>query len=244
MASASMEQSAEKMNIIPLQSVTTIILRSKRRRRYTSIQGTHLLIWLKSILFSFGIRCLFTIHNCSSESTTESQQYIEPFSLTETQTVWLKPIFPTGGAGRSYKTTNIKQNPKSAPELEKPGPGLQLFYTDKAYHFVEGFQFDEHGSVKRRQPDSLAVLDFIVQLPIFGLKYTGSIKVTSERNYTFYTSTDDRCRLYVDNQLVVDTDEPQPKVEKTMVKLVLETGYHATELKFIELSGGFALNVL
>src|SRR5699024_3263210 len=82
-----------------------------------------------------------------SEPTSKSSKYTAPFTLTETTTIRLKTYLPTGEVGESYETHYVQQEPKPSVALQDPRQGLQLKYTDKAYHTVKDFNFKEDKSV-------------------------------------------------------------------------------------------------
>ncbi len=51
----------------------------------------------------------------------------------------------------------------------------------------------------------------------YALRFTGEIQIDQAGKYTFFTSSDDGSRLYIDNQLVVDNDGVHVMVEKQRI---------------------------
>ncbi len=76
----------------------------------------------------------------------------------------------------------------------------------------------------------------------FSFEYKGFLQVISQGSYTFYTSSDDGSRLFIDGRLVVDNDGLHGMQERSgAVSLV--SGYHAIKIQFFNKSGGKGLDV-
>ncbi len=76
----------------------------------------------------------------------------------------------------------------------------------------------------------------------YAFRFSSRISVDVAGAYTFYSSSDDGSRLYVDNQLVVDNDGLHPKIEKDGV-ITLTSGEHDVRVEYFEKNGGDALEV-
>ena len=76
----------------------------------------------------------------------------------------------------------------------------------------------------------------------YAFRFDSRISVATAGAYTFYTSSDDGSRLYVNNQLVVDNDGLHPKIEKNGV-ITLASGEHDVRVEYFEKNGGDALEV-
>ncbi|MFT3979378.1 MAG: PA14 domain-containing protein [Ferruginibacter sp.] len=70
----------------------------------------------------------------------------------------------------------------------------------------------------------------------FGFEFKGYISVPSDGSYTFYTTSDDGSRLYIDNQLVVDNDGLHGSTEKSG-SIGLKAGKHSITGQFFEQGG-------
>jgi uncharacterized repeat protein (TIGR03806 family) len=76
----------------------------------------------------------------------------------------------------------------------------------------------------------------------FAFRFRGVIRIDVAGAYTFYTSSDDGSRLYLDGQLVVDNDGLHPLLE-VPGGATLAAGYHDIEVQFFERGGQEALSV-
>lgn len=71
----------------------------------------------------------------------------------------------------------------------------------------------------------------------FSLRFEGILRVPAEGEYTFYTTSDDGSRLYLDGQLVVDNGGLHGAEEKSGT-VRLPAGGHAITVTFFEEGGG------
>jgi len=71
----------------------------------------------------------------------------------------------------------------------------------------------------------------------FGLRFYGNLYVPSSGNWTFFTTSDDGSRLYIDGQQVVFNDFDQPPTERSG-SINLSAGAHTIEIRFREGGGG------
>lgn len=77
----------------------------------------------------------------------------------------------------------------------------------------------------------------------FAFDFNGHIKISKDGQYTFYTSSDDGSKLFIDDIEIVDNDGEHCEVEKSGVAF-LKKGFHKTEIKYFDSGGGNALKVL
>ena len=71
--------------------------------------------------------------------------------------------------------------------------------------------------------------------------FEGYVKVPADGVYTFYVSSDDGSKLWIDDVLI-DNDGPHALTEKS-AEIPLSKGYHAIKLHFFENSGSDELYV-
>ncbi|HQK38068.1 MAG TPA: Ig-like domain-containing protein, partial [Bacteroidales bacterium] len=76
----------------------------------------------------------------------------------------------------------------------------------------------------------------------FGLVFTGYVEVTSDGDYTFYTSSDDGSKLFIGSTEVVNNDGLHGTTEKSGV-IGLKAGKHALKVLFFEKTGNQNLTV-
>ncbi len=100
---------------------------------------------------------------------------------------------------------------------------------DKLKPLTEGFAADF--SMKERKSDDN-----------YAFRYRGYLSVEQQGTYTFYTTSDDGSRLYIDQKLVVDNDGRHGSRERQGT-LSLQPGMHIIEVVFFEHSGNQILEV-
>jgi hypothetical protein len=76
----------------------------------------------------------------------------------------------------------------------------------------------------------------------YAVKYTGQIDIPEQGEYTFYTTSDDGSRLYIDGRDVVDNGGAHGK-KTTSGTIRLEPGLHEFTLTFFQGGGGSHLEV-
>jgi alpha-L-fucosidase len=76
----------------------------------------------------------------------------------------------------------------------------------------------------------------------YGLAIEGYIKVPADDVYTFYLSSDDGSKLYIDGKLLIDNDGLHGMNEKT-VATGLGKGYHKLKVDYFEKTGGDDLSL-
>ncbi|MBK8564214.1 MAG: DNRLRE domain-containing protein [Saprospiraceae bacterium] len=76
----------------------------------------------------------------------------------------------------------------------------------------------------------------------YGIRYTGFINIATAGTYTFYTTSDDGSRLFINNTQVVDNDFLQPPTERSGT-ITLTAGWHSLGVLFFENGGGESFSV-
>ncbi len=76
----------------------------------------------------------------------------------------------------------------------------------------------------------------------FGMAFTGYIQIAKEGTYTFFTTSDDGSRLFIDGKQVVDNDGVHGMAEKSG-EVKLTAGMHAIRVIYAQGTGGSGLSV-
>jgi hypothetical protein len=76
----------------------------------------------------------------------------------------------------------------------------------------------------------------------YSIRFSGGLKIAKDGNYTFYTSSDDGSKLWIDDKLVVDNDGDHGADEKSG-KAKLAAGTHKIVLGYYQAGGDRALTV-
>jgi|GEM_PF-2841424 len=111
-----------------------------------------------------------------------------------------------------------------------------------AYACYEAVLEDDLAAYEKAEPKKRGVtpkIDVSVRTrdDQFSLRFDGLIRVPAEGEYTFYTTSDDGSRLYIDGQLVVDNGGLHGPEEKSGT-VRLGAGGHAIMVTFFEQGGG------
>ena len=80
------------------------------------------------------------------------------------------------------------------------------------------------------------------QNDFFGFRHRGYINIETTGDYTFYTTSDDGSKLFINGNMVVDNDGLHGAAEKSGV-VNLDEGYHAIEVTVFEKGGAESLVV-
>jgi cytochrome c553 len=70
----------------------------------------------------------------------------------------------------------------------------------------------------------------------FALRFEGNLRIEATNVYRFRLASDDGARLWINNQLVIDTDGVHPTQER-QAELKLEAGIHAVRIDYFEHAG-------
>ncbi len=76
----------------------------------------------------------------------------------------------------------------------------------------------------------------------YGIEYSVYIKIPAEGIYTFYTTSDDGSKLFVDGKVIVNNDGLHGDVQQSG-EAALEKGFHKIKLLYFQGQGGYSLNV-
>ena len=76
----------------------------------------------------------------------------------------------------------------------------------------------------------------------YSIRYTGSIFIATADTYTFFTSSDDGSKLYIDGIEVVNNDGAHGVRERNG-NITLNSGFHTIRVEFFERTGGDFLSV-
>ncbi|MEK6235471.1 MAG: DUF1592 domain-containing protein, partial [Planctomycetales bacterium] len=132
---------------------------------------------------------------------------------------------------------------KTVEKVVPPEPGIQVDY------FESKFENAQLATFNQRQPQASAVVgEMRVDLPIvknrdaFALRFTGGLTIERPGVYTFYTSSDDGSRLFVDGREIVDNDGLHGMAEANG-KVKLAAGSHAITVTYFNGTGGNGLTV-
>ena len=76
----------------------------------------------------------------------------------------------------------------------------------------------------------------------FGIRFKGYITVPEDGLYRFYVASDDGSRLYIGDELVVDSDGLHRSIE-VMGRIILEKGIHPIRVDYFQRTGSMDFEV-
>jgi alpha-L-fucosidase len=171
--------------------------------------------------------------------TINSPVYTGPVKLTGSTTVTAQ-IFRDGIPVSGVTTGGFNRvEAEPAVKVEDASNGVQYKYFQGKWTSLPDFG---HLTPVREGVLPQIVLPESTTAENFGVQYTGLIKIPKAGVYSFFTSSDDGSRLYIDDRLVVDNDGLHGGTEKEGV-IPLAEGYHPIRVEYFQASGSVELRV-
>ncbi len=174
-----------------------------------------------------------------SEPDKESKIYTQPFNVSGNTLVHAKVFMPSGKSGSPATGIISRVDLQSAadPVNLKQGMDLQIFEGDiSTLDDFAKMQF-----TRQLSAPEIWVPDDVPE-DHFGLLFNGYIHIPADGVYTFYTSSDDGSRLYLNGDLLVDNDGIHGMVLK-YGQAALEKGEHSLKIIYFENNYGEGLKV-
>jgi len=118
-------------------------------------------------------------------------------------------------------------------------PGLAFSYFEGGFDALpafDGLTPLKTGIVDQMNVSVAAVTDN------FALEFRGFVQILTQGTYTFFTSSDDGSRLFVDGKLIVDNDGLHA-MREISGSVSLSTGYHTLKIQYFDKTGAEGLDV-
>jgi len=174
-----------------------------------------------------------------SEPDNDSKIYVEPFYVSGKTVVKAKTFMLSGGTSKTVTGTYNRVDLQDAvnPVDLKPGIDLQIFAGDISL-------LDDFSKMHRTAQRSADEIKTPGDVPEnrYGLVFTGFIDIPADGVYTFYTTSDDGSRLYLNGDLLVDNDGIHGMVLK-YGQAALAKGKHTLKILYFENNYGEGLKV-
>ena len=178
----------------------------------------------------------YTIDN--TEPTLYSLKYIEPFFIYDSTIIKAKTFI--GNKSSFTISANIKKGIlHKAENVKNLVEGLQVKYLIGQVDSIS--QIDDMQYIKSFILDSVSIPPD-VQEDNFGLEFSGYIKISKDDIYSFYLTSDDGSRLFIDDIQVIDNDGTHGMLEKENI-IALQKGYHKIKLLYFENKFGEGLKI-
>jgi predicted alpha-1,2-mannosidase len=177
-----------------------------------------------------GAKIFFTLNG--RDPDINSTLYTKPFIIDRSTT--LKMIAYKGEFKSLPSTATLVKATLSKPL--KPGeidPGLVYRYYLGAFRMVNDF--------KNLQPDRTGKIPYFSINPrdreqYFAFDFSGYIKIPADGIYTFYLTTNDGGRLYIDEALLINNDGLHPAAER-YEQIPLKAGLHSISVQYFQEGG-------
>ena len=155
-------------------------------------------------------------------TTVKARSFLYNKPVTETSTASFQKVVPV-----------------PAMNISSPSPGINYSVYEGEWSKIpafDGLKSTSSGIVKDFDISSKQGSDN------YGFVFDGLIKIPADGIYSFYISSDDGSKLFIDDKILVDNDGLHGIVEKSD-EIPLAKGYHAIRVLFFERNGGDALQV-
>lgn len=141
----------------------------------------------------------------------------------------------------TYDDAKVQVNAASAPPPSPPanGQGLIFSYYEGTWDVLPNFS-----TLTAKNTGTISNFSLSPKLKsdYYGFQFDGFIDIATAGTYTFYTSSDDGSKLYINAKEVVNNDGLHGIVEKSG-SLFLSVGKHQIKVTYFEKNGGDNLTV-
>jgi len=193
-----------------------------------------------------------------SEPTVASPVYQKPFTLRQSATVRAKSFVGGSRTGAPEARTDFRRVAGRAPSSVARGSlshGVQYaFFRDTTYESPFRMNWPVRDRVDRLDPgdgpapSKTGAISGISLAPrdtneMFGIQYTGFIRVPRTGVYTFTALSDDGARLWIGDETVLASLGQSPATTETTGQIALQAGLHPFTLGFFQAYGPMALQL-
>jgi alpha-L-fucosidase len=162
-----------------------------------------------------------------------------PIRLATTSTVTARCFRGGKPVSGPVSETFTRVKPTPGEQLSEIAPGIRYDYFEGDWSLLPDF-----AKLKAAKSGVLSNFDLTprTQPEYFGIEYSGYVQILEDGVYSFYLSSDDGSRLFLDNQLLIDNDGLHSMVEKKGV-VALAAGFHPLKVQYFQKSGGRDISV-
>ncbi len=174
-----------------------------------------------------------------SVPSAQANVYRHPIRLSETTVVSARCFRNGRPVSQAAKMQFTQVKPRPAVHSASLSPGL-------SYTYFEGKCESVSDLVHLKPVKKGAVKNFDLgqrnRDEDFGFEFVGWIRVPADGVYVFYTESNDGSRLYIDDVLVVDNDQPHAMRERRG-EIALAAGLHSMKLTYFQTGAEQGLKV-
>jgi hypothetical protein len=175
-----------------------------------------------------------------SDPTATSAKFTHPVRLTRTTQVKAVEVWPNGRMSEQMEITLRKLEFRDAVQTSDLEAGLRY----QAYDW-DGSLLPDFSTLTPVKEGIDPAFNLAATQPHednYALRFTGLIRIPHDGLYTFSTGSDDGSRLWIGDDLVVDSDGLHA-YEVVSGEVALRAGLHPTTVEFFNKTGGKFLNV-
>ena len=173
-----------------------------------------------------------------SEPTKDSPKYTGPIDIDKTATVKARFFHKCGNASPVISRSFKKVKPIAWKGMTL-SPGLNFKYYEGTWPKLPDFGKIKPAASGVANGFSLAGRKRDYN---FGMEFTGYVQILKDGTYTFFATSDDGSRLFIDGKQVVDNDGVHGMVEKSGT-IKLTAGMHTIRVIYAQGGGGSGLRV-
>ncbi len=171
--------------------------------------------------------------------STRSTVFRSAIRLSETTVVSARCFRDGKPVSQAAKMQFTQVKPRPAVQAANLSPGL-------SYSYFEG-KCESVSDLAHLKPVHKGVVKNFDLAPQkraedFGFEFVGLVRIPADGVYVFYTESNDGSRLYVDDVLVVDNDQPHAMRERRG-EIALAAGLHPIRVTFFQTGAAQGLNV-
>lgn len=173
-----------------------------------------------------------------TEPTAKSFIASQPFIINQTVTIKAKLFKGENALSPTATATYKKATPLPAKKVSPENAGLKFAVYDGKWDKLPDFS-----QLKPTLTGTVKNIDISARQgkEEYAYVFEGFIKIAEDGVYTFYVSSDDGSKLWIDDVLI-DNDGPHGLTEKS-AEIPLAKGFHRFTLHFFEISGSDELYV-
>jgi len=199
-----------------------------------------------------GVAIHYTTDN--SEPTVKSPRCVRPLEIENTTTLRAR-VFAGGQASLVSTFTFTKRPANNIATATAPAPGL-------TYELREGVKFSVEPDLddpmkwaggKYKFTKSKEGRTDQIELPatcprtMFSVVFNGLVEIPRDGLYTFHANADDGCRLYVDDEKIIDLSgrkvPPDLGMTENQGRRLLSQGLHKLRLEYVQMRDAYGLEV-
>lgn len=182
-----------------------------------------------------------TIHYTTdgSEPTASSPRYVRPIRIEDTMALRSVTLTKDGNPSRLREEVYTKVVPTPAQVVPNAEDGLQTRYFEGNWSKLPDFDALEPVRETVEPVISLRPADREDEI---GLVFEGYVEAPESGVYTFFLTSDDGSKLFINGEQVINNDGLHGTNEEAG-QVALEEGLHAFKVTFFERSSGEALSI-